>query len=72
MSKRQDKIAQLCDVEGESFDSMMSRCMMDSVNPGICMNDDCDYTTNVEPDCSNGYCEQCDTQTVKSFTELVL
>lgn len=39
---------------------------MDSVAPGICMNDGCDYITEVEPDQSEGYCENCDTCTVTS------
>lgn len=41
--------------------------MFDSITPGICTNPDCDYTTEVEPDCSSGYCENCGTQTVKSL-----
>lgn len=39
----------------------------DSVCPGICMNSDCDYSTEVEPDCSTGYCEECGTQSVQSL-----
>jgi hypothetical protein len=39
----------------------------DSICPGICMNPDCDYSTEVEPDCSTGYCEECDTQSVQSL-----
>ena len=44
-----------------------SDLMFDSVSPGICMNPDCDYTTEVEPDCTSGYCEICGTQSVKSL-----
>ena len=32
----------------------------------FCTNPDCDYTTEVEPDSSSGYCEICGTQTVQS------
>lgn len=56
-------------VESEGFDSLeefLDEFGSDSVVPGICMNDGCDYTTNVEPDCSRGWCENCNTQTLKS------
>lgn len=43
----------------------------DSVCPGICTNPDCDYTTEVEPDCRDGYCEECKTQSLKSVMVLI-
>ena len=49
---------------------LMEEYITDSVCPGICMNPDCDYTTEVEPDCGSGYCEECGTQTVKSVMML--
>lgn len=66
------KLDVLMDVEG--FDSFDELCVdsHDSVNCGICMNEGCDYTTTVEPDCSDGWCEECGTNTVKSATELIL
>jgi len=39
---------------------------LDDVVPGICMNQDCEYTTEVEPDQREGWCEECDTPSVKS------
>lgn len=39
---------------------------VDSVFPGICMNPDCDHTVDVEGDQEEGYCDECDTGTVKS------
>jgi hypothetical protein len=45
---------------------MLASATYDSVSPGICTNEDCDYTTDVEPDQTEGYCEVCGTQTVKS------
>ncbi|HEX4497251.1 MAG TPA: hypothetical protein VIE43_16380 [Thermoanaerobaculia bacterium] len=39
---------------------------LDDVSPGICMNPECDYTTDVEPDQREGWCEECDTTSVKS------
>ena len=44
----------------------LQECVADSVVPGICMNPDCEYTIGIEPDCTNGYCEDCETQTVQS------
>lgn len=61
------KLSDLMEIEG--FDDslqFLEHCTSDSVVPGICMNPDCDYTTEVEPDCVSGYCEECNTQTVKS------
>lgn len=68
----QDKANELCSIEGESFEGLCAICTCDSVNPGICMNEGCSYSTEVEPDQTQGYCEECETQTVKSFSELVL
>jgi len=45
---------------------MAEAAICDSVCPGICMNEGCDYSTDVEPDQDRGYCELCGTQTVKS------
>jgi len=56
-------------MESEGFTdltSFLDACICDSISPGICMNAECDYTTEVEPDSQEGYCEVCGTQTVKS------
>lgn len=46
---------------------MLNEATYDSVSKGICMNPGCNYTTdNIEPDGSNGYCENCGTNTVQS------
>ncbi len=63
---KQEKLDQLAEIEGMSDMEMFEEGTFDSVCKGICINDDCDYTTTVEPDCSEGYCEVCETQTVKS------
>ena len=62
-------------MESEGQDNLEEFCeelMFDSVNPGICMNNGCDYTTHVEPDQTEGWCEVCESNTVKSATELIL
>lgn len=45
---------------------MLQVASTDSVVPGICMNDDCCYSDDVEPDQAEGICEECDKNTVKS------
>jgi len=62
----QEKLDLLCDIEGMDEMEMLEMATFDSIAPGICMNPECDYTTNVEPDCDSGWCEFCGTNTVKS------
>jgi hypothetical protein len=51
LSLQRQKLATLCTIEGfESLDQLLETTALDSVSPGICMNDGCDYTTEVEPD----------------------
>ena len=50
---------------GEPSD-MVEIAIMDGVCPGICMNEGCSYSTDVEPDQDHGYCEICCTQSVVS------
>ena len=67
MTKEESKLIQLTSWEGFSnVDEMISATVMDSVCPGICINEDCNYTSEVEPDCSSGWCEECDEGSVKS------
>lgn len=67
VAKNVSKLVQLAQDWGmASIDDLLSEAMFDSVSPGICMNEDCDYSTEVEPDCRDGYCEACGTQTVRS------
>jgi hypothetical protein len=60
------KLKQLAEIEGLEVMEMIEEESIDSVSPGICINKGCDYTTTVEPDCDNGFCENCNTYTVKS------
>lgn len=66
-AKRRAKLLQLIEIEGfESEDALLAAAVADSVCPAICMNDDCDYTCEMEPDQDRGYCEVCGTNTVAS------
>jgi len=67
LSKDQQKLAKLLEIEGyDSLEEMADAVFSDSVSPGICTNDDCDFTTEVEPDQDRGWCDECSTNTVKS------
>jgi len=65
------KINKLCEIEGQTTEELLSAALMDGVCKGICMNEDCDYTTNTEPDQDRGYCEVCGTNTVQSICILM-
>jgi hypothetical protein len=39
---------------------------LNDVVPGICMNPDCDFTAEVEPDQTEGWCEECEMRSVRS------
>ena len=61
------KLMRLCDIEGfDSFDDLLQAAVTDSVCPAICMTDGCDYTTEMEPDQDQGFCEACGGNTVTS------
>jgi len=63
-------LKQICDVEGLPFDELMSELMADSISPGVCR--ECGLVKEIEQDVTDGYCEDCDTNTVISATELIL
>jgi hypothetical protein len=43
---------------------------LDSVVPGICMNEGCNRIQDCEPDAATNLCEKCDTLSVASLTVL--
>jgi hypothetical protein len=62
-----NKLDVLVELEGYSdLLELLEANITDSVCPAICMNGDCNYTTGMEPDQEQGYCELCQTNTVKS------
>ena len=62
-----DKLEQLANDWGfnDPMD-MLEQATFDGVAPGICCNPGCNYSTDVEPDSSNGWCEECQENSVKS------
>lgn len=64
---RRAKLSKLIESEGfENLEQMLQATVFDSVSPGICVNPECNYTVEVEPDQNRGWCEACGTQTVQS------
>jgi hypothetical protein len=64
-SLRDTKLRKLLEIEGyESVEGLIEAVFSDSVSPGICMNEDCTFTCEMEPDQDAGYCEECHTNTM--------
>jgi histidinol-phosphate/aromatic aminotransferase/cobyric acid decarboxylase-like protein len=67
---RAGKLAKLVELEGfESETALFETAVADSVCPAICCNPDnpdCNYTTEMEPDQAQGWCEVCERGTVVS------
>lgn len=62
-----DKLQELTEIYGfEDPLNFLEDYITDSICPGICENEECDYTTEVEPDCTSGWCEECQSNTVVS------
>ena len=67
LSNKAAKLMVLCDLEGfKSLDDLLQAAATDSVCPAICMTEGCNYTTEMEPDQTRGYCESCGGNTMVS------
>ena len=61
------KLQKLLEIEGyTNVTELLAACITDSVCPAICMNDECSYTCEMEPDQDAGHCEECHTNTMKA------
>jgi len=61
------KLNQLANDWGYSNpEDMVMDYAFDGELPAICMNEDCDYSTEMEPDQDRGWCEYCGTNTLVS------
>jgi hypothetical protein len=66
------KLTKLADDYGfDSVDEMAEATICDSVSPAICVNPGCNYTCDMEPDQDRGWCENCETNSVKSALVLM-
>lgn len=63
----------LADAEGfdDPYD-LVEANITDSIVPCICSNDDCGYTSSLEPDSREGYCEDCESHSLISCIELMI
>ena len=50
---------------------MVEDYMCEGVNPAICINKECNYSTEMEPDQDHGWCESCGTNTMESASVLM-
>jgi hypothetical protein len=61
---RQAKLTKLLEIEGyERVEDLIEAVFSDSVSPAICMNEDCTFTCEMEPDQDAGWCDECRTNT---------
>ena len=60
------KLDALVLIYGLTVASFIEDYALEDVVPGICMERNCDYTSEYEPDQREGWCEECGKPTVKS------
>lgn len=63
---RASKLDRLASTWGQSVPSFVEEYALDNQVPGICMNPDCDFVSCIEPDQTEGWCEECETRSVRS------
>jgi hypothetical protein len=67
LSHKAAKLMTLCDREGfKSLKALLKASAADNICPAICMTEGCNYTTEMESDQDDGYCEACGGNTVTS------
>jgi hypothetical protein len=63
--RRAAKLAKLLEIEGcDNIEDLLEAVFSDAVSPAICMNEDCIYTCEMEPDQTEGWCDECRTNTM--------
>ena len=63
---KRGKLDQLASVWGMAVDALLRKYATDSLSPAICMNEECDFANELEPDCRAGWCEECRENSMKS------
>lgn len=62
-----EKLQKLIELEGYEDDvALIASAVSDSVCPAICMNEGCHHIAEMEPDQDRGWCEVCNTNSMKS------
>ena len=66
-AERRVKLTKVMEIEGyDSIEELAQAILSDFVSPAICMNEDCNFTCEMEPDQDAGYCEECRTNSMHS------
>jgi len=61
------KLQKLMEIEGyTNIIDLLAASITDSVCPAICMNEGCSYTCEMEPDQDRGWCDECQTNSMKA------
>ena len=63
------KTQKICEEYGDLND-IFREAVFDGICPSICINEGCDIIYDYEPDCTDGWCEACETNSVKSILVL--
>ena len=67
LTEKAKKLLRLCEIEGyDNVDDLIQAVALDTVCPAICMTEGCEYTAEMEPDQTEGYCESCGGNTMVS------
>lgn len=67
MSIRKAKLQKLIEIGGFADDlGLIQASLFDSVCPAICMNEECSYSEDLEPDQRQGWCPECKTNSMAS------
>jgi hypothetical protein len=67
MSLTKAKLQKLIEIGGFADDlALYQASLADAVCPAICMNEDCSYTEDLEKDQEEGWCPECNTNSMKS------
>ena len=66
-AQKRGKLSKLIEIEGyDSIEQLAQTILSYFVSPAICMNEDCDFTCEMEPDQDAGYCEECRANSMQS------
>jgi hypothetical protein len=66
-SAMEEKLALLLEHEGyQDIADLAEAIFSDSVGPAICMNGGCNFVCEMEPDQDSGWCDECNTNSMKS------
>ncbi len=70
--RAQELLLKLVDGDADAAFGFVQANIIDSIIPCICSNGDCGYTSELEPDSREGYCENCESHSMISCTELMI